>query len=224
MMKKYITSLFIFINCSVFAQAVFQNITYGEKQEPGLMLQLPNKVEVVENTILQKLEETGYKPETKGALFWKSNKINGFYVFKQVTLLELKNQTLDLYFKVESQKDDKKKSTLYLLVSKGYDNFVSPESDSTIYRAARRFLNGFIKETAAYKLVIVIEEQKERIDDSEKKLKNLKEDENDIQKKFDDIKKDISNNKSEQQNLQSKIQGQKNVLDDYNSKLSMLQK
>jgi len=53
------------------------------------MLQLPNKIEVVENTILQKLEETGYMPETKGALFWKSNKVNGFYVFKQVKLLEI---------------------------------------------------------------------------------------------------------------------------------------
>lgn len=65
----YFTSVFILIYCSGFSQAVFQNITYGEKQEPGLMLKLPNKVEVVENTILQKLEETGYKPETKGALF-----------------------------------------------------------------------------------------------------------------------------------------------------------
>jgi hypothetical protein len=224
MMKKYITSMFIFINCSVFAQAVFQNITYGEKQEPGLMLQLPNKVEVVENTILQKLEETGYKPETKGALFWKSNKINDFYVFKKVTLRELKNQTLDLYFKVDSQKDDKKKSTLYLLASKGYDNFVDPESDSTIYRAARRFLNGFIKETEAYKLGIAIEEQKERIDDSERKLKNLKDDDNDMQKKINDIKKDIIKNKTEQQNLESKIQEQKKGLDDYNTKLNLLQK
>ena len=147
----YFTSVFILIYCSGFSQAVFQNITYGEKQELGLMLKLPNKVEVVENTILQKLEETGYKPETKGALFWKS--------------------------------------ALYLILSKGYDNFVSLESDSASYRAARRFLNGFIKETAAYKLAIVIEEEQERIDDSEKKLKIMKEDENELQRKMDDIKK-----------------------------------
>lgn len=116
------------------------------------------------------------------------------------------------------------KSALYLIVSKGYDNFVSPQSDSASYRAARRFLNGFIKETAAYKLAIVIEEEQERIDDSEKKLKTMKEEENELQRKMDDLKKDISDNKAEQQNFQSKIQGQKKVLDDYNSKLRMLQK
>ncbi|MEO5572235.1 MAG: hypothetical protein ABIT08_14700, partial [Bacteroidia bacterium] len=113
MKKIYLVSLFVLIYCTVSAQAVFQNIIYNEKTEPGLMLQLPNKPESVQNTILQKLEATGYKPETKGALFWKSNKINGFYVFKQVTLPELRNQTLDLYFNVEKQKGDKRKSTLY---------------------------------------------------------------------------------------------------------------
>ncbi|MEO5569303.1 MAG: hypothetical protein ABIS37_00105 [Bacteroidia bacterium] len=224
MIKIYFTSIFLLLYCSVSAQAVFQNIIFDEKQEPGLMLQLPNKPEVVQNTILQRLEEIGYNPETKGALFWKSNKINGFYVFKQVTLPALKNQTLDFYFNVEQQKENKKKSTLYMLVSKGYNNFVSPEADSAVYRAARRFLNGFIKETAAYKLSITIEEQKENIDDSEKKLKNLKEDADDMQKKVDDLKKDMSKNKEEQQNLESKIQEQKKVLDDYNSKLNMLKK
>lgn len=89
MKKNYFTSLFILIYCTVSAQSAFQNITYGEKQEPGLTLLLPNEIEVVENAILQKLEETDNKPETKGALFWKSNKINEFYVFEQVTLLEI---------------------------------------------------------------------------------------------------------------------------------------
>jgi len=224
MTKIYFTSLLIFIYCSVSAQAVFQNIIYNEKPEPGLVLQIPYKPESVQKTILQKLEETGYKPETKGALFWKSNKINGFYVFKQVTLPELKNQTLDLYFNVEKQKDYKNISTLYMLVSKGYDNFVSPETDTATYRAARRFLNGFIKETAAYRLTIAIEEQQEKIDDSEKKMKILKEYENDMQKKDDDLKKDINKNKEDQHNLENKIQQQKSVLDNFNSDLRILNK
>jgi len=222
MKSLYLTSLFILIYCSASAQAVYQNINYGEKQEPGFMLLLPNEPDVVQNTILKKLEETGYKPETTGALFWKSDKVNGYYVFKQVTLFELKNQTLDLYFNVERQKDNKNRSTLYMLVSKGYDNFVSQESDSVIYSAAQRFLNGFIEETAAYKLGIAIAEQKEKMNNSEKELKNLKGDASDMQKKMDDLKKDMSKNKEEQQKLESKIQEQNKVLADSNLKLKML--
>jgi len=70
MKEFYFTSVVILIYCSGFSQSAFQNITNGEKQEPGLTLVLPNKIEVVENAFLQKLEETSYKPEMKGALFW----------------------------------------------------------------------------------------------------------------------------------------------------------
>ncbi len=224
MKKIYFTSLFILFYCTVSAQAVYQMIIYDEKPEPGLVLQLPNKPEMVQNTILQKLKEIGYEPETKGALFWKSNKVNGFYVFKQVKLRELNNQTVDLYFNVESQKDDKRKSTLYMLVSKGYDNFVSPESDSAVYRAARRFLNGFVKETAAYKLSIAIEEQTENLNDSEKKMKDLKEDSEDMQKEIERLKNDMIKNREEQQSLESKMQEQRKSLDDANAKLKMLKK
>ncbi len=224
MKKIYLVLLFVLIYFTGNSQAIFQSINYGEKMEPGLMLQLDDKTKVVQNTILEKLEETGYKPETKGALFWKSNTINDFYIFKQVTLPQLKNQTLDLYFKVEKQKDDKRKSTIYMLVSKGYNNFVSPESDTAIYRAARKFLNSFIKETEAFKLSIAIEEQQEKLDDSKKKMKDLKKDGDDMQKKMDDLKKEMSKNLEEQQKLDAKIQEQTNVLDDSNIKLKMLKK
>src|ERR1044071_677172 len=112
------------------SQTTFSTITINKKIQPGLVLQLPNNTDVAEGTILQKLKETGYTPETKGTLFWKKNKIDGFYVFNGITLPALNNQKLDMYFKVEQKsRTDKDKSTIYLLVSKGYDNFISPEVD-----------------------------------------------------------------------------------------------
>jgi hypothetical protein len=38
MKKIYLPSLFAFIDCTFFAQVVFQNIIYNEKQERELML------------------------------------------------------------------------------------------------------------------------------------------------------------------------------------------
>src|SRR5688500_13597585 len=131
------TRLFVFmaILCAgavpAVAQSTYSTITINKKMQPGLLLELPNSTDVAEGTILQKLKETGYKPETSGAMFWKTNKQDGFYVFNGVTLPALNNQKLDLYFKIEAKgKPAKEQSLMYMLVSKGYDNFVSQELDS----------------------------------------------------------------------------------------------
>lgn len=224
MKNIFLSSLIILTYCTVSGQAVFQNINYNEKLEPGLVLELPNKPEIVQKTVLEKLMVTGYKPETTGALFWKSDKVNGFYVFKQVTLPELKNQTLDLYLNVEKLENYKNKTKLYMLVSKGYDNFISPDSDTEIYRAARSFLNSFIEETAAFKLRISIEELKESIADSEKSMRSLTEHENEMVKKMDNLNEDLRKNKEDQEKLQNKLQQQNSTLEESSLQLERLKK
>src|SRR5688572_8164131 len=51
---------------STVAQATYSTITINKKMQPGLVLDLPNTTEVAEGTLLQKLKETGYTPETSG--------------------------------------------------------------------------------------------------------------------------------------------------------------
>ena len=51
-----------------------------------MVLELLNNTDEAEGTILLKLKQTVYDPETQGHLFWKKNKLNGFYVFNNVGL------------------------------------------------------------------------------------------------------------------------------------------
>ena len=76
-----------------------------------------------------------------------------------------------MYFKVEREsKSQKEQSIIYLLVSKGYDNFVSPEVDSVTFLAATAFLDGFVATTASYRLNLDIEEQEKHVKSAEKKI------------------------------------------------------
>ena len=146
-MKKISALTLVLAGCVITAtaQSTFTTITYKEKLQPALTIQLPNTTDVAQGTILQKLKETGYNPETKGMLFWKTNKLNDFYVFDNVQLPELNNQKLDMYFKVsKATSGDKEQSTVTLMVSKGYDNFVSPQTDTATFYAAQKFLDGFV--------------------------------------------------------------------------------
>jgi hypothetical protein len=74
-MKKNITLIVVLAGCVITAaaQSSFTTINYKEKLQPALTIQLPNTTEVAQGTILQKLKETGYDPQTKGMFFWKTN-------------------------------------------------------------------------------------------------------------------------------------------------------
>jgi len=183
---------------TVSAQAAYTTVTINKKIQPGLMLDLPNNTDVAEGTILQKLKETGYSPETKGQLFWKKNKLDGFYVFNGVKLAALDNQQLDMYFKVEPKgKKQKDRSTIYLLVSKGYDNFISPEVDEVTFGAATAFLNGFVAGTAGYRLNLDIGEQEKAVKTAEKKLAGLQDDDNALVKKIENLQANLRRNRND---------------------------
>ena len=212
------TSLIVFFIAGIMtasSQATFTTITIDKKIQPGLVLQLPNNTDVAEGTILQKLKETGYSPETKGKLFWKKNKLDGFYIFNGITLPAISNQKLDMYFKVERKgKSRKEQSTIFMLVSKGYDNFISPETDAAIFEAATAFLNGFVAGTEGYRLNLDIEEQQKVVKNAEKKLADLKDDEKSIARKIEQLQADLAGKKNDQVLQEKEIINQKAKLEE----------
>ena len=203
------------------AQSTFTTITYKEKLQPALIIQLPNKTDISEGTILQKLKETGYSPQTKGMLFWKKNKSEDFYVFNNVQLPELNNRKLDMYFKVAPATDgNTNESTVYLMVSKGYDNFVSPVTDTATFNAAQKFLNGFVAGTDAFKNNVDISNQERNVADAEMKLADLVKDEKSIQDKIARLQADLLGNQNDQKNQQLEIDSQKTRLGLLKSKVA----
>lgn len=215
-MKIIIAAVLVFIGLAAAAQSYPKMISYKNVLQPSLVLPLPNTTEIAEQTILSKLKETGYKPETKGKLFWKKNKQEGFYVFPGVQLPELNNQKLDLYFKVEPITDPVNRSAITLLVSKGYDNFVTPQVDSTTYMASQDFLNSFVSETAAFKLNKEVEAQRQKVKDSEKKWQDLRNQQDDAKKKIAELEANVKNWQEEEVK-------QKNYLDSARTTLQTLE-
>lgn len=209
-------SLLLFVLCfAAGAQSVTTSVKFDKVDKPALMLYLPYSQEVAEGTILTKLKEIGFEPETKGSLFWKQNKVNGFYAYKGVMLKGDKSELVDLYFKVDrrgSKKDNQ--SVMYMMTSKGGDNFISDMTDATTFSASQKFLNGFVTETASYKHTLDIKAQEETVKKAEKKLVDLMDDEKDMQKKIEKLQEDLKKNKESQINQQALIESEKKKLAD----------
>ncbi len=196
------------------AQSSYTTIQYNKNMQPALVLELPNTTNDVEGTILEKLKQIGYNPETQGHLFWKKNKTDGFYVFNNVVLPSLSTQKLDMYFKVvKKNNEEKNNSTLYLLVSSGNENFASPDRDTTLWNSSKMFLNSFIEKTTAYNLEQNISAQENTVKASQKKLATLQKDEKDLVEKIKKYQDDLANNRNNQKDLRQDIENQQKLLE-----------
>ena len=177
---------------ATFGQSTVTSVEYKKALRPALILPLTFNSETAEQTILAKLKETNYKPEKSGGFLNKKNKEEGFYKFSGVVLPELANQQLDLYFKVDPlENGGNNRSSITLLVSKGYENFVSAETDSATFAATERFLNGFVQNTNVYNINQQLDENKHKIVTSEKKWKELRDKQEDAKKKIVQLESDI---------------------------------
>jgi hypothetical protein len=214
-MKNISTLLMSVLVCvsSAFSQSMITSVTYNKVVQPALMLELPYDENVSEGFIIANLKKTGYNAETKGKLFWKQNKLDGYYIFKDVRLKGA-SQPVDLYFKVERKgKKSKDESVIYMLTSTGGEQFVSDGSDPTTYGAARNFMDGFIDQSAQYKLNLDIKEQEDVVKDAEKKLDKLQDNGKDIVKRIEQLEKDLKKNKDDQDDQQKKVEEERRKLE-----------
>lgn len=144
---------------------------------------------------------------------------DGYRLFKGVVFPEISPNKMDLYYRVEDRKPN---TTVYMLFSSGYDNFLKPETDSVIYNNAIQFMEKFVKDATAFQLNRDIEKQQEVIKDVEKKLKNANKDLESNQKDKSKAEAKISQNTIEQGALKEEWESQKKLLETVKAKTATL--
>jgi hypothetical protein len=200
------------------AQSSATTVSFEKEMKPALVLDLPNTVDETEGTLLTKLKESGYNPQTKGSLFWKKNTVDGFYVFDNIRLTALGSETLDLYFKISKNKRSSKASTLHMLISNGEKKFISEDTDAGLWNDAQVFLNGFIDNAVAYKLEQEIKVQENKLKSLQSKLLMLQKDQKDLEDKIVRYQKELEVNKTRQVENEAEQENQARVLETTKSK------
>lgn len=219
------TMLFLVTTSMVsFAQSTSGSVDFKNALRPALILPLTFDPKTAEQTILSELKETGYKPERRGGFLNKKNKEEGFYKFSGVTLPELSNQQVDLYFKVDAKDNDTShRSSITLLVSKGYENFVSKDSDSAMFSASENFLNGFVQNTNVFNINQKLDEQKNSLASSEKKWSELREKQEQTKKKITELQSDLKALQEEEKMQQQDVENLRSGLKDLEARRTSAQ-
>lgn len=216
-MHKTFTSILVSaISFTTFGQAYETSTTFKKNSSPAIAIEVPYTTEIAEGTLITRLDQAGADIEKKGALFWKSNKIDGFLTYKGTTLPDLNSNRLDLYFKVVKRRSDN--SLIYMLVSDGSEHFISAATNSMLFDSAKQFMNKMLAQTTTYKWEVDVKNQEEVYNKAQKKMKSLQDEEQDLLKRKKRLEDDIAKNQKEQSSQTQEVANQQQKLQDLRNK------
>jgi hypothetical protein len=186
------------------AQSRTTTVEYIKVNRQAVVNDIPFPEKTIMNAIDNKMEQMGYKGKDS----------KGFTVYKGVKMPELGNDSYDLYFMADKKsRKDKENCTLTLMITKGFDSFVSDSSDVKVINNAKSYLDTIKNMIAAYDLEQQIMAQEDVIKKANKKFDNYVDDGQSLEKKRKNIEKEIEDNKKNQANQQAEIEKQKQILE-----------
>jgi len=179
-------------------------VEYQKINRQAIVADVPFPEKTIRDAIDNKMELMGYKGKDS----------KGFTVYKGVRMPELGNDSYDLYFMADRKsKKEKENSTVTLLISKGFDNFVADSNDARVVTNAKNYLDTLKNMIADYDLQQQIMAQEDVVKKADKKYTGYIDDAADLEKKRKKIEKDIEDNKKAQVDQQAEIERQKTILE-----------
>ena len=187
------------------AQSVESTTEYNKTQQPAVICEFPYPPALVETVLTDDLKQKG---------FGKGKSSKSFQVFQAINFTEISADKIDFYVRVEKKsRKEKDISTITVLVSKGYDNFISGAADASIMQNTMAYINGLKTKLEKSSLEIQIADQEDVLRKEEKKMSNLVDDLASLEKKKKNLEEDIEDNKKDQEKQKSEVEKQKQILE-----------
>ena len=203
-MKYLLVIVMAFTIQNSFCQVYESKIDYNKTSQAAVVAEYKYSDEIVEKTLRDKLERMGYKIKNS----------KGFLVISNAVIGSVSSKSLEYAFKVERK--SKKEKDITLLSAIVNENDVNATADNSA--KLKSFLTDLIPSIEAVNLDFVVNEQYNAVVKSQKKLKNLQDDQNSMERKIRNLQDDLKKNAKEQEDLQKEITRQQEVLDAYKAK------
>jgi len=188
------------VAATVFSQSATEEmIKYNKTNVPGVSYATPNyDVKVTAAALKARLEKDA---KLKGA------NMNGFRYYQAQPFAELGPLNYDIYVKVATiGKKKDLKTVIYLLVSKGNENFESSAQNPELVNNMKNFLNDFAATyLRQYDTDQKIQSQSKVIEKLEKENKSLLSNREKLKKQTEENEKAISTNQGELQKAKNAL-------------------
>ncbi len=187
-----------------FAQTYEGKIDYNKNSQAAIITEYNYPEATVEKTLTDKLERMGYKV--------KSSK--GFLIISNAVINSISSKPMEYAFKIERKSKKEKDITIVSLVMN--ENNINTTADNS--SKGKNFLTELSPAIDALNTDNMVNDQFEIVIKSQKKLKNLQDDQMNMEKKIRNLEDDLKKNAKEQEDQQKEITKQQEVLDAYKAK------
>ena len=209
-MKKTIfcsLSLIIIFCATGFSQDISEtNISFMDGKQNAIEAKYNFSEDIMETVVKNVLEKKSIK---------KTKNTKGYSFYEGIVWGELCSDKIDFYIKVDGNKTSSK---VIILISKGYNNFISESSDPSTIKNVKKLCKEFNVNAIEEHLNREISKQEEVIKDAEKKYNKSVEKGKDLVKDKESIIKKIDENSEEQKVLKANIEEQNKILGTLKSK------
>lgn len=205
----------LFITALVFASPLISKAQakdtltfFNQQTQAASVIQYPYSASEVTGALAKKFGSLKFPKALKA--------VDGYSLYKGVTIPEISTIKLDVFTKVVAQGETI--SSLYLILSKGYENFISKTSDPEIVANSLNFLNGFNKDLSAYRYGVDIGKQNEVIKVVDKKAKSTEDERKSFEKSKSKIQSKIGDLQQKSDGLRVKFEMQQKLLEEVRNK------
>lgn len=203
-MKRILIICCLALPLSVLAQSRPTEVEYQKQQRPAIVNDIPFPASTIEDAIKDHFTKMGYKATSS----------KGFIVFKGVGMKDWGSGSFDLYFMADKKsRKEKELSTVTLMLSKGFDEFVSNSSDAALFGKAQSYLDSLRNMIAVYDLEQQIIAQENEVKKAVKKAADLEDEAKDLEKKKRKLEDEIADNIKEQEKHAKEQESQKQILE-----------
>lgn len=215
-MKKIIFTLFL-ISQLTFGQvkSQYSPIKFNGKSANAFTIELPQNLEYVKQLFSAKfdLEKLGNPKQSN----------DNFKAYFQIKAAKISSSFLDFYYLLEEIKSENNTSVkVTVLMSKGYDNFISKETDVEASTNILEALNdlGLSVERKNFEIQIAkkeqeIQQEKQKLLLVEDELKALENEKNEIQNKINTTNLVLTSQAKNTQDLGNELQKLKSILSEF---------
>jgi hypothetical protein len=183
-----------------------EKLSFMDGKQDAIVAKYKYSEDVLE-TVVEKILSTKKIKKTKT--------VKGFKLYQGVFFEDLSKDVIDFYIKVDGGKTE---STVTILISKGYNNFLSSSTDGSTIKNAKNLCKEINIAAIDEHLDRAIEKQTEVFNEANKKHNKSIEKGKDLVKDKEEILKKIEANIEEQKQLKQEVENQKNALNALKSK------
>jgi len=182
----------------------FTEVDWQKLKIPALQVSIPYSQSVTEDAIKLQLGQMGFSPSQE----------KGGMVFKSVRLPEIGPDVYDLIFKVQKKgRKDSESCDVYLVVSRGNNNYVRPSDTDSLPASMRKYSSRFSFWAEAQALEEDIKSQEDKVKTSQRRLQTLIDDGVLLEKKLQRLQQEIQDNKQAQEKQKADVDIQGKTLE-----------